>query len=282
MKAVLPVLVVEAMEAKLVLGYEFCLCEVSTNDSLSHLICHRCLYKVDEFYQFKISCLKSNAVLTETKKLLPQTIDNASNTSWEENCVDRKSSVKTEMETSVNSSSVDGEENPEERQDPEISQPCLAPSNLVVALLEDEENAGPGAQAPFQQGEMEGNPWFDRSNSGLEKPFQVQNLTISTLKAFNFRDTNPPYRSRTPKKRKTGENSDRNNSVVKKYPCDHCHMSFNFRSNLLRHERVHSGERPFKCTICSKSFSQNEHLVRHDRVHSKEKQALQSLQAQES
>ncbi|XP_046392979.1 zinc finger protein 691-like [Ischnura elegans] len=283
--------------------------KVSLNDSLSHLICHRCLYKVDEFYQFKMNCQKSEALLVETKKRLGIGIDSSANSSvsWEEQVAEQKNSVPSEMfqsrEIEARALSVDkveSEENSTERvnnADGEMSQPCLTPSNLVVALLEEEDNnANTGVSGGVDHGmhpsfategkvvHEVGNPWFDRSSM---LPITSAVLSVaSTLKAYNFRTQPPPCVPKVPKKRRTptrnlSKGSSENQERVKKYACEHCPMSFNFRSNLLRHERVHSGERPFKCKICSKSFSQNEHLVRHDRVHNKVAPVVTLYQGQE-
>lgn len=47
------------------------------------------------------------------------------------------------------------------------------------------------------------------------------------------------------------------------YRCHICNAKFTQRSNLQRHEPIHSGERPYKCLRCPKDYLRADHLKRH-------------------
>ncbi|XP_069089492.1 zinc finger protein 514-like isoform X1 [Pleurodeles waltl] len=57
----------------------------------------------------------------------------------------------------------------------------------------------------------------------------------------------------------------------KPYKCKDCQKSFGKKSNLIIHQRTHTGEKPYKCAQCDKGFSHKSNLNQHQTTHTGER-----------
>ena len=54
------------------------------------------------------------------------------------------------------------------------------------------------------------------------------------------------------------------------FSCALCYKQFRSNSHLVRHQQVHTGERPYQCTVCDKRFSESSSVKRHMYTHTNE------------
>ena len=74
-------------------------------------------------------------------------------------------------------------------------------------------------------------------------------------------------------KQELNDSKDPSKAAKKIYQCSFsfCNKIFTHRSTLVKHQRIHKGERPYQCRVCGQAFVQSSNRKRHMLVHTGEK-----------
>ncbi|XP_063234415.1 zinc finger protein 345-like isoform X3 [Bacillus rossius redtenbacheri] len=238
---------------------------VSAEDKLPTFICHRCLYEVDRFHEFKEMCGKANMTLThcfqkqasEVEKVVAFKQELLDETVY----YDADDPLSDESERQQNSSPESSDcEQPNQKSCEKLPLDTEKSVNVLEIVkcyspLEDcvsvEEARFPSLQKKFELVEMpqlDPQGACDNSDPELEVETTVDSKMDGVLQTA-LDDTDK-------------------NQLKTKFSCKYCPRKFVYRLSLLKHEGAHRNEKlSFSCKMCSRLFSSHIKFEAHKKAH---------------
>ena len=101
--------------------------------------------------------------------------------------------------------------------------------------------------------------------SGTHKPVTMQ-ATRSEIQKHNSKEYSCKTCGKSFQSKSKLTIHERVHTGVKPYVCDICKKAFIRKDRLNEHIRIHTGEKPYSCELCKKAFSRSSKLMKHNRT----------------
>ncbi|CRK90933.1 CLUMA_CG004622, isoform A [Clunio marinus] len=242
---------------------------ITPNDGLPLVVCHKCLVFTESCMQFRDQCLKNDAELKIIFKINTTNIeDNRPQEPTESEIIeeDDDEEVITLNPNKLYESS-DESDNEQQSHDARIIEhnptvTILPKSSINVTTQSTVKSAIVGKNSTRK--DIFHCRYCDvvfSDNNACEHHEKHQHDPVNPFKCLICSFMTNQHTTLIAHIRQS-------HNTEKAHQCTQCNKSFNRRADLRKHTFVHAGIRLFSCDLCKKSFTRNANLTKHKRTHS--------------
>lgn len=215
--------------------------QISLDDGLPNVICHRCLYKIDFCLEFRQQCFVSDATL---RRIHEENEHNPAIVQAALGFHDHTSDVVMVVDPNVAdyNSDIDAEVEAPSENDNSITNRTYGYGFSNISMCRYCDHAFMNKEECTSHETTAHNPQKPFACAACNVDFESRMHYLTHLKNVHKDD--------------------------KPFKCPQCARTFARRSDLRKHTIVHTGIKPFTCKVCFKSFSRNTNLSKHMRIHS--------------
>uniref|UniRef100_A0ABD2WRT0 Uncharacterized protein n=1 Tax=Trichogramma kaykai TaxID=54128 RepID=A0ABD2WRT0_9HYME len=284
----MPIFDKEGERRKLLIKIRSCIpAVISKEDSLPKNICQRCVYKLDMFYEFRLSCMTTDTVLKNYADSLKQLV---STSNLQANDTEKMPNNQHHQQRSLYAEAHAAVQHHIAQQTAQVRLISAASVPVSSSSITSHQTSNPtftlpddglgyddgvrvlrsiGTWSPDyptitrQSGMV---PLFpgntDSSHIGNNRTAGTSIVSSSSLhQPIRSVSGNNSMGSSKPafvsKATNTGESSS------KAFACTVCGKGLARKDKLVIHMRIHTGEKPYSCEVCGKAFARRDKLVIH-------------------
>ncbi|KAL3278289.1 hypothetical protein HHI36_013623 [Cryptolaemus montrouzieri] len=214
--------------------------QITLDDGLPNVICHRCLYKIEFCLEFRQQCFVSDATLRRVNSMNTANSPEGIQPQLDFHNPEADVVMVVDPNSLDYNSDVDAENEAPNEIDNTTMKNGYGFSNISMCRYCD--HAFMNKEDCNSHEAMAHNVDMPYSCNSCDVQFEDRMHFLTHLK--NVHQDDKPFK------------------------CPQCSRTFARRSDLRKHTIVHTGIKPFTCKVCFKSFSRNTNLSKHMRIHS--------------